>query len=324
MDEISLSEIGKLRNDFDVFSEHPGAAPSEEAASEEPARVPGGGIPYGRYGRRLVERGIYPPLPVMGEYLVWGFRLLDVFRAADTGSVRTVRLPDAPAEAVAAALNLEDRRDEYSWKEKERLAELIERFRLSGEEKRRIEGLVQTKGSFLASLIQYRPLPAELKRMVEAGALDLKTAWTVRGLPEDALPRLRGLAADISFSRRRELFVLTAEVAIRDDLSGSQLSDFLGILEEAADPAEAVRRARFPELEELEENFGAFKERFLAGSGIDLRAPKNFEGSRFSVAFSFETDRQLDRILGALHTLRDNTNELYRLLYGPLRPDLSD
>ena len=114
------------------------------------------------------------------------------------------------------------------------------------------------------------------------------------------------------------------EVVSRDSPEAEEMSEFLRRLEEAADPVETVRKARFPELEELQESFAAFKEKFLGGSGIDLRAPGNFEGSRFSVSFTFETDRQLERILGTLEKLRGNTDELYRLLYGPLRPDLSD
>jgi hypothetical protein len=312
MDDISLSEIENLRRDFDVFVR-------PEA---------------GRYDPGLLERGIYPPLPVMGEYLVWGFRLVEVFRTAGLDTVRTVRLPGRlpgdPAGAVVTALKLEDRRDGYSWEEKEKLAGLIEEFGLSEADKRRIEGYVQAKGSFLAALPQYRSLPPELKNMVEAGAMDLKTAWTARSLPDKTLSRLDELAADLSFSRRRELFVMTAEITARDGLSEEGLSDFVDLLEEAAgpettdDPVAAARRVRFPELGSLERKFAAIKDRFLAGSGIDLRAPKNFEGSRFSVSFAFETDRQLDRIIDSLKTLRDNTDELYRLLYGPLRPDLSD
>ncbi len=310
MDELPLSILENMRDAFDVFS-----GPSR--AGDTDATEAG-------YDRELLGLGIYPPLPVMGEYLVWGFRILESLGAAGNAAVRTVRLSDDPAEAIAAALKLEDRKDAYTWEEKAGISDLVDRFGLSEPEKRRIERLVQTQGSFLAALNQYRPLPAELKSLVEEGSVDLKTARTVRDLPGEAVSRLERLTAGLSFSRRRELFVLFNEIVIRDAPEGEEISEFLSRVEEAADPVETVRRARFPELEALEESFAVFKESLLGGSGIELRAPKNFEGSRFSVSFSFETDRQLDRILDTLKTLRGNTDELYRLLYGPLRPDLSD
>ncbi|MFP4563116.1 MAG: hypothetical protein ACLFRY_07370 [Spirochaetia bacterium] len=310
MDELPLSILENMQDAFDVFS-----APS--MAGDGDASEDG-------YDRELLGLGLYPPLPVMGEYLVWGFRILESLKAAGDAAVRTVRLPDDPAEAITAALKLEGRKDGYSWEEKAGISDLVDRFGLSEPEKRRIERLVQTRGSFLAALNQYRHLPTELKSLVEEGAVDLKTARTVRDLPTEVISRLKRLAAGLSFSRRRELFLLFNEIVFRDAPEEAEISEFLSRVEEAADPVETVRRARFPELDALEESFAVFKERFLGGSGIELRAPKNFEGSRFSVSFSFETDRQLDRILDTLETLRGNTDELYRLLYGPLRPDLSD
>lgn len=310
MDEISLTSLERLRADFDVFAV-PGPADTEDIGSD-------------RFDAELIRRGIYSPLPVMGEYLVWGFRLIGLFRAAGVAGVRTVRLPEDPTGAIAAALKLEDRRDGYSWREKEGIAQLVERFGLSGPEKSRIEGLVQSKGSFLIMIEQYRALPVELKRMVDADRMDVKTAWTVRDLPEEALIRLGALSSDMSFSRRRELFVMAREVVMRDSLGENGISSLLRRLEESGDPTEAVRKERFPGLESLEDSFAVFRERVLSGSGIEVRPPKYFEGSRFSVSFSFESDRQLDRILEKLHTVRENTYELSRLLYGPLRSDIPD
>jgi len=161
---------------------------------------------------------------------------------------------------------------------------------------------------------RYEELPLSLQQLVASGAVDLKSVERAAGVPEAVLERFGAEAALLSFSRRREMLAMLYEFCV---VGRQETEAVLALLDEAfsaPDPSAALRAHRYPRLRELERQFEAFCERYVSGSGVELSAPAQFEGSAFGVQFQFESAPQLARRIRCLQTIERNCDELFRLL----------
>ena len=71
---------------------------------------------------------------------------------------------------------------------------------------------------------------------------------------------------------------------------------------------------RYPLLKALEKDFSIYTEKYLKGSGIQLKPPANFEGGSYSAQFSFKSEKQLSGIIKNLEKIRNTSDEIFRLL----------
>jgi hypothetical protein len=155
-------------------------------------------------------------------------------------------------------------------------------------------------------------LRPDLRRLVDEGRIDLKTARLAREIPQDFLAEFEAVLARLSFSNTR-IFL----ARLREVLAGKQPEEAAALKERllaAPSPAEELRRIRMPELAELEERFASIRGRLLKGTGVSLKAPPYFEGSRFTVEFSFGSREELRGKIRALERLAAAGEELYELL----------
>lgn len=294
MTTIVIEELLDLRRDFDIFPDAP--TPSAE----------------------LVRLGLVPPLVVMGTYLVWGRPLLEVAEKIGTAELQVREIETDITGALKTALRLENRVDRFTWREKALLLRFISDRPDIGaqrEEIREIEALVQTEGSFIPGTKKFECLPAHIKELAAAELIDLKTAEQITVLPEKVVADLLKAVKQVSFSARRQLLVMFAEIIKRDRLSDSAAAERAGRLLEAPDPIAEVRRLRYPGLSELQAAFDSFRERYVKGSGVEIVPPQNFEGGSFGVRFSWRSDKQFQRVLETLHRLEEKGDELFRLLF---------
>ncbi len=265
----------------------------------------------------LLQRKLIPPLPVSRGELVWGFHVLETARSLHVDTLPAEYNDVDDKKALELALRLENRRDGYSWEEKARILDCMGAPGAAGNAVE-IESLVQSEGSFIPGAERYTALPKHIRILVENGMLDLKSAEAVEGLTPPVAREIVTSARSFTFSERRQIFTWIYEIIERDRRSESEGTELVRRLaSEAPVFIAGCRQARFPELNRLETELREFKENYLKGSGVDLQPPPQFEGDRFEIRFRFKDDRQLDKIIRTLNKVRENSDELYRLLYAP-------
>jgi hypothetical protein len=313
---MQRSALERLPRTTDIF-DPPSAPPAAATAAIDP-----------------VPAGYYPPLPIAVDRddlpeafrtLLWGWGVVAGLGREATGAagareaaaaedeeVRTRAFEGDARAAVHLLLALEGRAGAYSLEEQRRLVELLDAAGLAPDE--RTNRLVTGGKPFAPAVRRYAALPAVLQEMVGAERLDLKTAERLREFPAAAAAageHTKGL----SFSNRRRFFTMLWEIAQRDALGDAELAAVVAAsADPARDPLAALRRRRYPTLSGLEERFEEIAGRALSGSGVRLSPPPNFEGSRFTVEFTFDSRRELEKRLEALSALEDEVDELSRLL----------
>ena len=261
----------------------------------------------------FVNGDIYP-LPVLsGENIVWGHSVLR--NAAEKGfeTVYCRRINGVPESNLITALELENRKDSYSWAEKENLLNFINKNSVD-KNKLEINRLVQSEGSFISHTENYVLLPEEMKILVNNNTIDIKTAKKALGIPCGIFKKCVPLIKKITYSRRRLFIDYVSEILKKGFLSRDDVSVMIDNASLQDDPFDYVSLQRYPHLRNMENSFHEYTERNLKGSGIMLKAPPWFEGNSFSVSFSFSSDKQLGRIIEKLDNIRKTSDEIFRLL----------
>ncbi|MBN2551362.1 MAG: hypothetical protein JXB06_01275 [Spirochaetales bacterium] len=289
---FTTAEIDALGRELDIFSGRRAPAPE------------------------LILKGLYPPLPICAETLIWGFHIL---RAAQSQKVRQLScliIPSCPAaQLLALALKLENRAGSYSWREKEKMLGFLAASEGRPELLQELSPLIENHPDprIADRIASFSALPGELKRLVEEGQIDLRSAARVQSLPEDVFARLG--SSPLSFSRRRQFLNELFEVGGRLKLSGRDISSLARRALEDPKPFETIHRLRFPTLSALEERFSALERELLKGSGVRLHPPPYYEGEAFTVEFEFNSPKTLARKLNALRSLEGRIDALFELLH---------
>jgi hypothetical protein len=318
---LTPSEIDSLSTELDIFS--------------------GGRAP--RPG--LIEKVLYPPLPICSDTLIWGFEILRSARDQRLRQVHCLVIPSCPrAEMLSLALKLENRAGSFSWPEKERMWEFLA---ASGAVSEAPTGQAGGPGKSsaggtppvppiprtmidlfdeLSPLIEDHPdpqlaakiaafaaLPQGLKALVAEGQVDLKSAARVQSLPEEVFAGLQ--ASTLTFSQRRQFLNELFEVSRKSELSPAEIRRVADRAFGDRHPTETVHRLRFPTLTALERRFSALEEELLKGSGVQVKPPPYFEGDAFTVEFGFNSAKSFNRKLNALHSLEGRLDALFELLH---------
>lgn len=296
MHHLDLGEISGFDHHFDIFCDS--FEPDEE----------------------LVAFGLHPPIVIArssfrtnSDYsVVWGFQYLRAASASGTKKLVCREVEGGAAKLLGIALKLENRKDRYSWKERESLASLVKELDIDPSSDD-IVRLVQSSGSFVPQVAQYRGLPEILQEAISNRRLELKTALRVKGLPKKAFDKILTLPG-LTVSNLRQLLTLLEEIRRKNQFSDEELMSTLDAALELSDSVSALRRVRYPELTDMEREFRDIESRVLKKSGITLTAPAGFEGSSFTAAFSFKNGSDIDSAIEALDSLRRGGDELFALL----------
>lgn len=242
--------------------------------------------------------------------LVWGHGIVDATWTDDTIPVLAV-VGASPSELVQIAVRREGRSGGYGWEEQDRIAEYC---RQNGVAPDAVRDLVDPGGDFMHHLERYRALAPEVRRWVDRGICDLRTAERIAGLPPDLMPAIERAGEGLSFSNRRRFLVMARDVLQRD--GEAPVREILEAGENAAERLERLRRVRYPELSALETTLERVNREHLRGTGVRVEVPKNFEGGALTVSFPFSSTRELERRLRSADRIREKSDELLGLLFG--------
>jgi len=264
----------------------------------------------------LLKKELYP-LPVIdNELVIWGFHIINA--AVKIGlenllcrNVHSKKL--SKEEKLLTALQCENRCNNYSWDEKERIYMFIDK-ELDGKAGNSVLSRIQHEGLFIKSVSIYNYLPAIIKNFIKKDIIDLKTAKNCSNITKECLELLEPYLLTLSFSNRR-IFLTNISEIIRKRVLDNNKSFFLvkEILKEE-NPFEVAVIARYPELSSCMEKFNHFNSDVLKGSGIKLKQPPYFEGNSYSVEFSFRSKKHLEKIINKLSYLKEKCDEIFELL----------
>ncbi len=285
-----VEKIQALRQNFDIFSSTPE-------------------IPID-----LVQKGCIPPLPIMDDYLLWGFSVCKKAVRAGVESLYCCTFPKNLEKGLYIALLMENRTNQYSWKEKAGIVALSrsESEIVLGKE---VQSQIQTEGSFVPSTQIYIDLPDYLKTHVDKGVIDLKTGERIVSLPERVFLELKKVLASSSFSKRRQFLLMLTEVAKREAMSEDDLTVLARELSIADSPFEALRARRYPQLTAMERSIDALQSKYVHGTGIRILPPRDFEGDAFTIRFSWHSKKQLSKVIEHLKRLQEEGDEFFNLLF---------
>jgi hypothetical protein len=265
----------------------------------------------------LLSKGLYPPLPIRGKRLIWGFPLVE--RARSLG-LEKIACRDFPAisvlEQMKLALLLENRAGMYDWREKARLACFAEKHGLSGAGSG-ITALIENNddAAFWRKVKRYLDFPPALKALLDKKLIDFKTAEKTASLPEEFFALVLARGGNLTFSERRMFCTYIFEIVQRDGRKPPQAEKMAGKFLRLPQPLVGAAAERYPQLTALETQFRVFKEKHLKSSGISLAAPPYFEGGSFSLGFTFGNKKQYEKKLGRLARIGESIDELFGLLH---------
>lgn len=343
MQRSALEKLPRTTDIFEPPAATPAAGPPTSGSRPATAAIDPAAAGYYPPLPIAVDRD---DLPEVLRTLLWGWAVVARLGRGGAGrggtevaaaEVRTRRFEGDARAAVHLLLALESRAGAYSREEQRRLVELLEAAGVAPDEE--TNRLVTGGKPFAPAVRRYAGLTPVLQEMVADESLDLKTAERLREFPA-AAAAARERARGLSFSNRRRFFTMLWELAQRDALGDEELAAVVGEvaggeatkpggaaagafggetrraapLSPDEDPLSALRRRRYPTLSSLEARFEEITSRALSGSGVRLSPPPNFEGSRFTVEFTFDSRRELARRVEALSALEDEVDELSNLL----------
>ena len=266
-----------------------------------------------KYSAQCFADETYPLPAVNGNSVVWG---MDVIKAAEENGVESIwcrETGDLPEEVLKTALTLENRKNSYSFAEKKRILEFL---RENGIEScpAEIGALIQDEGDFTGLTEKYASLPEVLRKGIDRGLIDIKTALSVKDLDEAVFGILFDAEERISYSGRRIILRDFLEICRRDRLSPEQSRELMKEIAASENPGACIAAIRNPKMEAMKKSFGEYSEKYIKGSGIILEAPQNFEGSSYTVRFQLKSRNQLERIIKTLGKVKESAEELFKLL----------
>ncbi|NBC30210.1 MAG: hypothetical protein GVY29_09505 [Spirochaetes bacterium] len=215
---------------------------------------------------------------------------------------------------------------DYSWGELAALSDLC--ASLGVELDREISHAAAGDGALAAKLARFQTLPEPLRRDVDAGRVDLRTAEQLAAHAADHASDAVARAESLSFSKRRRLLRLAVETLRREQsraraprgadgapaAGAPSLLDLVDHALSSPDPVAAISRRRYPSFTELSDRLQTIRSQTVEKSGVELSEPPHFEGERYTVQFSFASGEELERRIAALERLKSRTRELQDLL----------
>lgn len=251
---------------------------------------------------------------VRDDMLVWGFGVIESAAGINGNVLLPVyNLADCSwYETFRALLLHENRCDQYSFEEMDRLDHLFNQYDLSEDEKSLLDPLVQRKGSFRSHVSRYRMLPGILQHAVNRGVCDVRTAQTAADLPEILIQTV--LEKNPGFSSSRILLTWLSEIVKRDSVDPAGAVLLAEKIRSALKPQEVLKTIRYPELTARLQKAAELQDRDSGSSRLKIELPDNLEGDSVNIRCQVRSKEELEEQIKILSALRENLDEYLDLL----------
>ncbi len=279
----------------------------------------------------IIESAVRPPIVVCADAsssardpagephrLVWGFRYRRLWSAIDDRSCPVLACsPASEIELLVCALAAENRVGAFRWSEIDRIVSACEAAVKTDDDTESWTAVLHyldRDNDVRPALERYRRLPQHAAAALDRGAIDFRTAEAIPAELDAAVAHLLPPVERFSFSNRRLALRLSIELVRRDGLDAMRLADTL----RERSPAEALRwlrHRRYPRLTAMEDHLADVRRRRLAGTGVEIDPPPNFEGDSYRVSFRLSSPEELRRRLSAAATLTEDLDGLLDLLF---------
>jgi len=267
------------------------------------------------YDESLMEKGIYPPLPIYADSLIWGYSIIRTAEKEGIEELLCVQVPvDNPVEQLKIALKLENRCGNYSWAEKVKILQYLNSLDASREAfhiSRYIEN--NNDSSWIKKAKIYQSLPENLKTLAENGHIDFKTASLVKELDDSIFLYLEENSY-FSFTETRLFLTYFFEIIKRDNVDTAGTKELFHSLLSSNNPLEELKKIRFPGLTQMEKKYNTLHKKYIAKEGFRMTHPSYFEGDSFSISFSFNSSENFKKKIKKLKNIQDHIDEFFSLL----------
>ena len=175
--------------------------------------------------------------------------------------------------------------------------------------------------------------PAPIQKGVITDRISLSVARELEQYDDTEAETLAGwfLTVPMSLNRQRETLTMVREIARREGrpvmsvLEASELASI--VADPRMDPAQkgrvlraALRQRRFPHLTRAEQEFEKRRKQLGLAAGMELAAPRSFEGGRYELKLSFRSADELEAMSDAARRL-SQSRELGKMLGEEGEPD---
>lgn len=258
-----------------------------------------------------------------GYRIVCGFRRVEACRRLDWSHVkaRILDFNSKPIECVKIAITDNLFQRPLNLIEQSRSIEMLSRFYpdvQSLSKELSVLGLPYQE-TIVRKIKNLCRLPTSLQNNILSNMIPLAMALELNKMSSDdqsAFSRLFSLLK-MSLNKQREVVTLVKEVALREDISITQVlenTDIKKILtHEAFDNNQKVRKIRvylkqrrFPALTAAEKAFELHKRKLTLGNGIKLLGPAHFEGTTYKLQLSFKSRAELKDLKTDFEALIEN------------------
>ena len=164
-------------------------------------------------------------------------------------------------------------------------------------------------------------LPENMQHAILNDAISLSMVIELKELPSECAAVFTQLFSEfkLSLNKQREILMLVKEIARREGiteqrlLEGRQLNEI--IVDRDRDRGQIaheirtyLRRRRFPHIVKAETQFESHRKQLNLGSDINLIAPKNFEGTDYTLNLKFSSIAHLRALHARLDQLIEKPN----------------
>jgi len=168
---------------------------------------------------------------------------------------------------------------------------------------------IQCDTDLINKLLKIYTLPVYVQDGLVNGYISLPVALFLDSLDNQSVKLFTEIFSTLhlSLNKQRELISLVSEISQRDGITIKQiLKNILNELinDDALDHQRKIhlirnrlRRIRFPELSETEENFKENMKHLSLGKGIRLLPPVHFEGLEYTFQLTFKNKPEIESIL---------------------------
>lgn len=270
----------------------------------------------------------FRPVVLLGDQVVWGFHYEDVLNGDAALMVPVLRIsPErrssgeeetAHLGAVRYALDAEGRAGEYRWTEINRIVSYLESIVAPDADgfpvPAPIRNAIDPGRDVLDLLRRYRRLAEPLRAALDARRIDIRTAEIVPDGLVTSVPAFLDAIGVLSFSDRRQVLRLAAELWRRGDANAEDIRGTVELRERDA-IMDRLRRLRYPVLTDLEAAISRFHDRYTRGTGVEVTFPRNYEGEFLNVSFRIRSRAELERRMTTLERMKEEVDDLVGLLF---------
>jgi len=163
-----------------------------------------------------------------------------------------------------------------------------------------------SNAAVIKKILKISHLPLQIRKCILSNSISLGIATKLQELDNDTAILFTILFSDLklSLSKQREIIELSEEIALREDISITEIftdpclneisaNDNLDRNQKSHMIRQYLKKRRFPAITKAEQDFKNNVKNLALGSNISLIPPKNFEGSTYLFKISFTSFKEL-------------------------------